>query len=54
VTAVVLTAVSRIVLRMHWFTDTVGAVTAVVGMGLLAGLALGLLPLGVDSRRDRI
>ena len=54
VTAVVLVSASRVVLRMHWFTDTVGAVTAVVGAGLLAGLALGLIPLGVDSNRDRI
>jgi undecaprenyl-diphosphatase len=54
VTAVVLVSVSRVVLRMHWFTDTVGSVAAVVGVGLLAGLALGLIPLGVDSNRDRI
>lgn len=54
VTAVVLTAASRVVLRMHWFTDTAGAVSAVVGVGLLAGLALGLVRPGVTSDRDRI
>ncbi|WNV83515.1 phosphatase PAP2 family protein [Umezawaea sp. Da 62-37] len=53
VTAVALTAVSRVVLRMHWFTDTAGAVTAVVGVGLLSGLALGLVGPGVMSNRDR-
>ena len=53
VTAVVLTAASRVVLRMHWFTDTAGAVTGVVGVGLLAGLALGLVKPGVISDRDR-
>ncbi len=54
VTAVVLTAASRVVLRMHWFTDTAGAISAVVGFGLLAGLALGLVRPGVISDRDRI
>jgi len=53
VTAVALTAASRVVLSMHWFTDTAGAVSAVVGVGLLAGLALGLIGPGVISGRDR-
>lgn len=57
VTAVVLTAASRVVLEMHWFTDTVGAVLAVVGVGLVAARALRLLPpgpgLGVVSRREQ-
>ncbi|GAA0264428.1 hypothetical protein GCM10010492_76800 [Saccharothrix mutabilis subsp. mutabilis] len=44
VAAVVLTAASRVVLEMHWFTDTVGAVLATTGVGLVAALALGLLP----------
>jgi undecaprenyl-diphosphatase len=42
--AVVLCAASRVVLEMHWFTDTVGAVLATTGVGLVAALALGLLP----------
>jgi membrane-associated phospholipid phosphatase len=52
-TAVVITAASRVVLEMHWFTDTVGAVLAVVGVGLVLGRALGLLPVGVMSRREQ-
>ncbi|MEJ2857835.1 MULTISPECIES: phosphatase PAP2 family protein [unclassified Saccharothrix] len=44
VVAVVLCAASRVVLEMHWFTDTVGAVLATTGVGLVAALALGLLP----------
>lgn len=51
--AVVSTAASRVVLEMHWFTDTVGAVLAVVGVGLVVGRALGLLPVGVVSRREQ-
>lgn len=53
VTAVALTAASRVVLEMHWFTDTVGAVLAVVGVGLITAHALRLLPLGVVSRREQ-
>ncbi|ONI87280.1 PA-phosphatase [Saccharothrix sp. ALI-22-I] len=52
-TAVVLTAASRVVLEMHWFTDTVGAVLAVVGVGLVVARALRLLPVGVMSRREQ-
>ncbi|KOX20220.1 PA-phosphatase [Saccharothrix sp. NRRL B-16348] len=51
--AVVLTAASRVVLEMHWFTDTVGAVLAVVGVGLVVARALGLVPVGVMSRREQ-
>ncbi|WP_158840493.1 phosphatase PAP2 family protein [Saccharothrix deserti] len=51
--AVVVTAASRVVLEMHWFTDTVGAVLAVVGVGLVVARALGLLPVGVMSRREQ-
>lgn len=52
-TAVVLTAASRVVLEMHWFTDTVGAVLAVVGVGLVVARALRLIPVGVMSRREQ-
>ncbi|MBW4721693.1 phosphatase PAP2 family protein [Saccharothrix obliqua] len=52
VLAVAATAASRVVLEMHWFTDTVGAVLATTGVGLLATLALRLLPAGVGSRRE--
>jgi len=52
-TAVVVTAASRVVLEMHWFTDTVGAVLAVVGVGLVAARALRLVPVGVVSRREQ-
>ncbi|WP_367131042.1 phosphatase PAP2 family protein [Saccharothrix sp. HUAS TT1] len=51
--AVVVTAASRVVLEMHWFTDTVGAVLAVVGVGLVVARALRLLPVGVMSRREQ-
>lgn len=52
-TAVVLTAASRVVLEMHWFTDTVGAVLGVVGVGLIVARALRLLPAGVVSSREQ-
>ncbi|QRP44237.1 phosphatase PAP2 family protein [Amycolatopsis sp. FDAARGOS 1241] len=42
--ATVLAAVCRIVLGVHWVTDTVGAVLAVLGMGLVSATALRLLP----------
>ncbi|MEU5695705.1 phosphatase PAP2 family protein [Actinosynnema sp. NPDC020468] len=51
--AVVVTAAARVALRFHWFTDTVGAVLGVVGVGLVAGHALGLLPRGVGSSREQ-
>jgi undecaprenyl-diphosphatase len=51
--AVVLTAASRVVLDMHWFTDTVGAVLGVVGVGLVVARALRLVPAGVMSRREQ-
>jgi membrane-associated phospholipid phosphatase len=53
VTAVVLTAASRVVLEMHWFTDTLGAALATTGVGLLAGVPLRLVPLGVGSRSEQ-
>ncbi|MEC3982053.1 phosphatase PAP2 family protein [Amycolatopsis sp. H20-H5] len=48
--ATALSAACRIVLGVHWFTDTVGAALAVLGVGLLAAAALGLLPVP----RDRV
>jgi membrane-associated phospholipid phosphatase len=50
---VAVTAASRVVLEMHWFTDTVGAVLGVVGVGLVAAHALRLVPAGVMSRREQ-
>ncbi|MGW4522920.1 phosphatase PAP2 family protein [Amycolatopsis sp. NPDC004378] len=47
--AVVLSAACRVVLGVHWVTDTVGAVLAVTGVGLLSACALRLLPPG-DGR----
>jgi membrane-associated phospholipid phosphatase len=47
--AVVLIAVFRVVLGVHWVTDTIGAVLAVAGVGLLSAGALRLLPAG-DGR----
>jgi undecaprenyl-diphosphatase len=49
VAATVLSAVCRVVLGVHWVTDTVGAVLAVTGVGLLSACALRLLPAG-DGR----
>ncbi|OLR95250.1 phosphatase PAP2 family protein [Actinokineospora bangkokensis] len=39
---VVVIAVCRVVLDVHWFTDTAGAVVGVLGAGLLASAAVGL------------
>jgi membrane-associated phospholipid phosphatase len=44
IVATVLCGASRLVLGVHWFTDTVGAVLAVLGVGLLASAVLRLLP----------
>lgn len=49
VAATVLAAACRIVLGVHWLTDTVGAVLAVTGVGLLSAAGLDLLP----ARRER-
>jgi membrane-associated phospholipid phosphatase len=49
VVAVVLCAACRVVLGVHWVTDTIGAVLAVTGVGLLSACALRLLPPG-DGR----
>ncbi|PPK61083.1 phosphatase PAP2 family protein [Actinokineospora auranticolor] len=42
--AVVLAAVCRVVLDVHWLTDVFGATLGVVGAGLLTAAALRLLP----------
>ena len=47
--ATVLSAACRVVLGVHWVTDTIGAVLAVAGVGLLSACALRLLPPG-DGR----
>ncbi|NIJ13506.1 undecaprenyl-diphosphatase [Saccharomonospora amisosensis] len=44
VVATALAAAARVALAVHWLTDTVGAVLAVGGVGLLVGVALKLLP----------
>lgn len=49
VVATVLCAACRVVLGVHWVTDTIGAVLAVTGVGLLSACALRLLPPG-DGR----
>lgn len=43
---VALSATCRVLLGVHWFTDVLGAVLGVTGVGLLAALALRLLPVG--------
>ncbi|KAA9154426.1 phosphatase PAP2 family protein [Amycolatopsis acidicola] len=49
-TAVV--ALTRLMLGVHWLTDTVGAVLAVLGVGLVAASVLRLLPGPVSARAD--
>lgn len=44
VVATALCAAARIVLGVHWFSDTVGAALAVTGVGLLVATGVGLLP----------
>ncbi len=48
VAATVVGALCRIVLGVHWLTDTAGSVLAVGGTGLIAAAGLGLLPLPRD------
>jgi len=50
--AVVLSAACRVVLGVHWVTDTIGAVLAVTGVGLLSACALRLLPPGDGRNLD--
>jgi undecaprenyl-diphosphatase len=47
--ATVLVAVTRLVLGVHWLTDTVGAVLGVLGIGLISAAALRLLPRPVSE-----
>ncbi|RZS38851.1 undecaprenyl-diphosphatase [Herbihabitans rhizosphaerae] len=42
--AIALAALCRLVLDVHWLTDTVGATIGVLGVGLLTSVALRLLP----------
>lgn len=42
--AVLVTMLSRVVLDVHWCTDVLGAAIGVVGVGLLAGVGLRVLP----------
>ncbi|GAA1203282.1 phosphatase PAP2 family protein [Prauserella alba] len=42
--AIAVCAASRIVLEVHWLTDTVGAVVGVTGAGLVTAAALRLTP----------
>jgi undecaprenyl-diphosphatase len=42
--ATVLSAASRIVLGVHWLTDTIGSVLGVAGIGLIATVVLRVLP----------
>lgn len=46
--AVLLIGACRLVMEMHWVTDVIGAVSGVVGVGLLAALQLGLVTSGRD------
>ncbi|RJQ88077.1 phosphatase PAP2 family protein [Amycolatopsis panacis] len=50
VVATVLAAACRVVLGVHWVTDTVGAVLAVLGAGLVSASALRLLPFPAVER----
>lgn len=52
---VLVSAACRVLLGVHWLTDVSGAVLGVTGVGLLAALALRLLPAcpgQVESRPD--
>ncbi|WAL67251.1 phosphatase PAP2 family protein [Amycolatopsis cynarae] len=48
--ATVVVAVTRLVLGVHWLTDTVGSVLAVLGIGLAAASVVRLLPGPVHER----
>ncbi|HKN55766.1 MAG TPA: phosphatase PAP2 family protein [Amycolatopsis sp.] len=53
VVATLLAAACRIVLGVHWVSDTVGSVLAVGGVGLLSAAGLGLLPARGERSLDR-
>lgn len=44
VAATIAGALCRVILGVHWLTDTAGSVLAVGGVGLIAAAGLGLLP----------
>jgi len=46
-------AALRLVLGVHWLTDTIGAALAVTGVGLVTSAAFGLLPAGRDRETSR-
>ncbi|GAB2976805.1 phosphatase PAP2 family protein [Amycolatopsis acidiphila] len=48
--ATVVVALTRLLLGVHWLSDTVGAVLGVLGTGLLAAAVLRLLPGPVSAR----
>ncbi|HJQ46469.1 MAG TPA: phosphatase PAP2 family protein [Amycolatopsis sp.] len=48
--ATVLVALTRLVLGVHWLTDTVGAVLGVLGIGLAGASVLRLLPRPVSAQ----
>ena len=47
--ATVLVALTRLLLGVHWLTDTVGAVLGVLGVGLVFASVLRLLPRSVSA-----
>jgi undecaprenyl-diphosphatase len=47
--ATVLVAVTRLMLGVHWLTDTVGAVLGVLGIGLISAAVTRLLPRPVSE-----
>lgn len=48
--ATVVVALTRLLLGVHWLSDTVGAVLGVLGIGLLGAVVLRLLPGPVSTR----
>ncbi|NKQ58457.1 phosphatase PAP2 family protein [Amycolatopsis sp. K13G38] len=48
--ATLLVAFTRLLLGVHWLTDTVGGVLGVLGVGLVAASVLRLLPKPVSAR----
>ncbi|WP_156756368.1 phosphatase PAP2 family protein [Actinokineospora pegani] len=51
--AVVAAALCRMLMDVHWLSDTIGAAVGVAGVGLVASAALGLLPPGSVPREER-